>query len=115
MNWIKATETPPPFGVYVMLVMGRFADRERRSQSTHVTVARVMKDSPNDPGWGMRKEYAAFRNGEADYHEFQFYLQPIDKAWIGDTDLPMFDDFLHTYSDMISHWAKLPDLPDFDA
>ena len=113
VQWIDATLTPPPFHRYVLIVTGRFNDPERRAQAHRMMIARVVPDSPNDEEAGNHTEYASWRKGEADYHEYQFYLQPADKAWMGQIKVAVHggSDFCDLFSDAISHWAECPALP----
>lgn len=111
ITWHDATQTPPPFDRYVLVLTGFFADPARQAETSLMMVARVVKDSPNDEG--KRLEYQSWKAGESPYHEYQFYLQSSEKAWMGQIDVALHgdSDFCDLYSDAISHWAECPGLP----
>ena len=111
IQWNDATKTPPPFGRYLLMVTGRFADPARRAQTNRMLIARLVQESPNDEG--ARSEYKSWLAGEDDFGAYQFYLQPAEKAWMGKIDVELHgdSDFCDLYSDAISHWAECSDLP----
>ncbi|RMG32513.1 MAG: hypothetical protein D6720_13175 [Gammaproteobacteria bacterium] len=111
IEWIDATETPPPFGRYLLVVTGRFADPARRAQTHRMLIARLVQESPNDEA--ARSEYKSWLAGEDDFGAYQFYLQPAEKAWMGKIDVGLQgdSDFCDLYSDAISHWAECPAMP----
>jgi len=115
MNWIKATDTPPPFGKLIAIVIGAFEAEPKQVREMHICT--IIKDSPNDDEEGSRSEYFSFLRGEDEYHDYQFYLVPVENEYIMAIDIAMHgdSDLMCIYSDRISHWSMLPDIFYYDA